>query len=454
MTAAAGWRLPLLVLLLATACGEQVRALSAPLDAFYYPTGISLRKLPGGKTAVVVASSNFDLNYDQINGGTLIAIDPDASGDTRADPNAPLAVLGSTRIGSMGGEVVVVDADTCPGWTGPPEVLVASRSLNDLYQVQMDDAGALTCGDGCVVPLDVSVHADGSALADSYGITLACRQVQGVQRLTGFISFLRSSAFDGYLEEVDLTNPSSQGRVALGSNYSFSSIYDDLTARLYVTSGFIGIGSAPLRWLDLAGGYAVFTSNLYDAVVGSETRGIGLSNPRAGMDRRAYVALRIYDADSAAAYGVQPTDDVSGGLAIIQLTEEPGGQPSAQLARVVPLDRGVTQVRVLPARAGKADLVAVTSPDDDSMVIYDDDTGSVARTFHLDANGYPELGHQPFGMAVEQRQNVPCAGSAAAVAACDRIYVGSFDRGYVSVVELDPDQPDGAAVVKRVGRER
>ncbi|HZZ84673.1 MAG TPA: hypothetical protein VFE30_09060 [Anaeromyxobacteraceae bacterium] len=450
----------MVALLLAAACGEQVRQVAPPTDRFYFPTGIAVRTLANGKTAVLVASSNFDLNYDAINGGTLIAIDPDASGDTRLDPNAPLAVLGSARIGSMGGEVAVLDAESCPGWTPPAgvpaaQVLIPSRSLDALYQVTLDETtGAVTCGAGCELPLDVSLHSDGSALADPYGVTLACRQVDGTARFTAFVSYLRSASFDGFLTEVDLTAPAAQTRIALGTNYSFSSAYDDLTGRLFVTSGFVGAGSAPLRWVDLAGGYAVSSSSLYDVVRGSETRGIGLSNPRAGVDRRAYVALRIYDADTAASLGMRPSADVAGALAVIQLTEEPWGEPSARVARVIPLDRGATQVKVLPPRTGKGDLVAVTSPDDNSMTLYDDDSGNVARTFALDAGGNPELGKQPFGMAVEQRHGVTCAGSSAPLASCDRIYVGSFDRGFVSVVELDPDHPAGAAVVKRVGRER
>ncbi|BDG08044.1 YncE family protein [Anaeromyxobacter paludicola] len=450
----------MLGLLLAAGCGESVRAVAPPTSQFYFPTGLSLAKLSNGKTALLVVSSNFDLNYDLNEGGTLIAVDPDASGDTRADPNAALAILGSARIGSMGGEVVVADAQSCPGWTPPSgvppaQVLVPSRNQNALYRVTLDeDTGALACGEGCKVALDVAPDANQIALADPYGVTLACRVVDGVTQQSAFVSFLRASAYDGYLTEVALESPTTQTRISLGTSFTFSSTYDAVMGRLYVTSGFAAVGDAPIRWVDLYSDDAVSAVNLYDLVRGAETRGIALSNPRAGASRLAYVALRLYDADTASSTGARPTDDVAGALAVVELTEQPYGDPSARVTRVVPLDRGSTQVKVLPARAGKGDLVAVTSPDDDSMTLYDDDTGTVVRTFALSSTGTPELGKQPFGMAVEQRPNVACAGGSAPVAACDRIYVGSFDRGYVSVVELDPDHPGAARVVKRIGRER
>jgi hypothetical protein len=35
---------------------------------------------------------------------------------------------------------------------------------------------------------------------------------------------------------------------------------------------------------------------------------------------------------------------------------------------------------------------------------------------------------------------------------CDRIYVGSFLDDVVNILELDPDEPQGATLVKRIGR--
>jgi hypothetical protein len=95
------------------------------------------------------------------------------------------------------------------------------------------------------------------------------------------------------------------------------------------------------------------------------------------------------------------------------------------------------------------DLVAMTTGDDGALTIYDDDLQAIVRTFGPDtATGLPVLGRQPFGLAVERRPTGRCLSTAEA---CDRIYVGSFQDGWVSLVELDPLLPAGAGIVKRIG---
>ena len=65
---------------------------------------------------------------------------------------------------------------------------------------------------------------------------------------------------------------------------------------------------------------------------------------------------------------------------------------------------GANEVEVLPVRAGKGDLVAVTASDDGLLWIYDDDQEALVRVIGRDpATGIPLLGRQPFGLVATRR---------------------------------------------------
>ena len=146
---------------------------------------------------------------------------------------------------------------------------------------------------------------------------------------------------------------------------------------------------------------------------------------------------------------------------MIDLREQPQGGPAARVLRVVPLDRGPTEVKVIH-RDGQRDLVAITSTDDAALTLYDDEVGEIARVFGLfgrcdsesdNANapppcdpGKPLLGKQPFGLAVQPL--TPTASQA-------RLFVGSFDRSWVNVIDIDPSRPQAApSAWTRIGPER
>jgi hypothetical protein len=109
---------------------------------------------------------------------------------------------------------------------------------------------------------------------------------------------------------------------------------------------------------------------------------------------------------------------------------------------VVELPRGATQLAVLPRSGGRRDVVAVTSAEDSTLTIYDDEAGAVATRLSRAENGELLFGERPSGLAVE-----------ATGATTRRIYVASFDRGFIRVVDLDLDAPGRASAGKRFGRE-
>lgn len=405
-------RLGLVALALAaTACGGEPRGAPAPLDRFTYPTGLAIR---GGQLLVV--SSNFDLSYARDDGGSLLAVDLAAS--------PPAIRPGGVRLGSFGGELAVAEPAAC----GIPEplALVPSRTENILYRVSLA-GGALSCGAGC--PLGLT-H---DKVDEPYGVTVTCPKGGPA---TAWVGYLRAPDTVSWLAAVDLATgdwkPVDIGGV--GVPHSFA--YDEDRSRLFFTSVETGF-TAPIRWIELGGGCTpgdavvdggcpVRQLDLFGFLRGAEPRGIALSNPQPGFSRRMYLAVRVYDVTVAAAIGARPGYDVAGMLFVLDLDEGPFGDLRAQLVRMVNIGLGVSEVKVLPARAGQRDLVAITATDDGVLALYDDDTGALARVFGRDpVTGAPEVGRTPFGLAVEDR-----GGGTA------RVYVGSFQQGVVTPVDV------------------
>jgi len=469
--------------LLLAACGDAPPAIPPPDDAFYFPTGLALRHVPPGctggslgcTTQLIVGSSNFDLRYDPVLGGRITSVDVKTAvelalarqlADSLSEPpalDASNGLLGTVRVGSFGGEVAVLDEETCPGWETTlrkrPQALVASRSQNALYRVDLEGFS-----DALRSPLDAS-------LADPYGVTVACGKfptieaplAKPVAQALAFVTYLRAPNTHGWLSRIDLTD-NTLTAIDVGTVPTHSAVFDPASTRLYATSRFGAIGYSPLRWLTLATPSAVpIAVNVFDVVRGAELRGIALSSDGTATTSptRAYLALRIYDVAAATSSGTRPGNDLAGALAVMDLSETSAGRPSTKILNVVPLDRGATEVRVIP-RTGLRDLVAVTSTDDSTLTLYDDETGSIAKVFAVCSavpgagdpsapapcqDGRPLLGKQPFGLAAERFTD--------GTRELARLYVGSFDRGWVNVITIDPLLPSAAPDSwARIGPER
>jgi hypothetical protein len=470
-------------LFLAAACSDTAPTAVPLTNRFYYPTGLAVRHVDDGgaprddcrggdancHTQLFVASSNFDLRFDAATGGTVIAVDVDKALATGMAPLQAPALLGVARIGSFAGEVTLLDGKTCGGYAGGDQVLVASRSQNTLYRVSIGAQGQLSCGDGCAVPLE-------STFGDPYGVTVAC----GDFGQFAFVTYLRTPNAEGQLSKIDLTT-GARTQIDLGAGTptgtsiapAHSTVFDPVSTRLYVTEEFGENSFSPFRWFSVAAPETPANSvDLFSFIRGAEIRGMALSSDGAAgqTPSRGYLALRIYDADTAATTGVRPLGDVAGALAIMDLTQGPNGQPAASLVNLVPIDRGASQIRIVPRidpQTGKQridpssgnplrDLVAISCTDDNTVVLYDDDTGSVAQVFDVCGAGpgptapppcdpgNPLTGKQPFGLATETLSSGHV-----------RLYVGSFDRSWVNVIEIDPLNPAAAPVSwTRIGPER
>ncbi|HET9595729.1 MAG TPA: hypothetical protein VFP65_09125 [Anaeromyxobacteraceae bacterium] len=492
------------------ACGDRASFIDPPGDRLFFPTGMALRRVnaAGGtcrpadgaacRTHLLVASSNFDLAFSATEGGTLAVIDADAAVEAASQPGAtsplPLTTAGvlvgaPVPVGSYAGEVAVVDDSTCPGWEdgipgqppNTPEALVTSRQLGSLYRVALGSDGP-SCRN-CAVKLN-------TALADPFGVTVACGSfppsagLAPQPRRDAWVTYLRAPQSLGWLTRVDLdvhAPLAGNTDVNIGRVSTHSSAYDPSTTRLYVSPRFdTNASSAPLRSLQLGRfdlsdtstgtfGGALQAIDLTSVLRGAEPRGLALSRgPRApGTAPRLFMGLRVFDATLASQLGVRPSGDLAGALVAFDTVTGPDEAITPRFAAILPIDRGATVVRTVERLAtatepAKRDLVFATATDDSSLLVYDDEVGKVAQVIAFcqptenDPTpgpcqaGRPRLGLQPFGLAVEAR-----AADALHPAPYVRVYVGSFDRNWVNILDMDPANPQAPpSGWWRIGQER
>ena len=455
-------RIALLALAAAAGCRDSFPPIAGPLDRFYYPLGLAVRRLPAGNTALLVVSTNFDLRYDYDVGGAVVAVDPDASGDALAgDPT--LAVLGGLNIGSFGGEIGYLDGSCAPLAASDPgvaaggaKVVTASRGSQTIYALDMDAQGRLAC-DGCAV-------AARTEALDPYGVATVCAEMGGVTKAAAYVTHLRAPGNRGWVTDLDLR---SLARVDIdmgfGSTYTSTALVtSDLLqppppgtpyqARLFVSTRLLTVDSVPLKWFDplevTGSGVAIASHDVATVVTGALTRKLAISSD----GQRGYLMLDLFDYDQARTSGVFiPTGSA---LAVYDISESSFAQPLMRLLRLVPTGVGSGDIKVM-RRAGQRDLVALTCDTEGSLLFYDDEVGAVVHRMALDpSTGAPQLGRQPFGLALEERGGAGQGPCLSRPGACTRLYVASFERSWVSLVELDPAEPALATVAKRIGRER
>ncbi len=405
-----------------------------PLDSLYFPVGIAT---VGDR--LLVASSNFDLAYGYDDGGAVVPVDLAPPADPV--PGA-LRPQGGVHIPSLAGEIGVADAAAC-GLVSTL-ALVPVRAADAVMRITVAPDKSLSCGAGCELPL-TNDH------ADPYGVGIVCRPADGAAPPTAraYVGYLRGPTAQGAVTQVDLPTGLTT-TVPTGAGQPRSFAYDADTSRLFFTN-VAAVLSAPLRWFELAGGCAIElpehsggcplrSVDLWQWIRGVEPQGIALSNSQAGLSRRIYIAARLFDADVAASILARPGYDVGSVLVVLDLAEDGAGGLTVNFVRSFPLGMGASEVKVLPVRAGKRDVVAVTATGDGLVWIYDDEAGAMVKVFGRGADGIPELGRQPYGMAVRSLD-----------ASTARLFVASFGQGFVSAVDVLLADPGQAVAHGRIG---
>ncbi|HET7755610.1 MAG TPA: hypothetical protein VFK85_17020 [Anaeromyxobacteraceae bacterium] len=465
---------PLGLALALGACGEGPSTQPAPLDRFTYPTGLALHTLGDGTRALIVVSSNSDLRYDVESGGSVMVVDPEvSSGDA-------LAVRSAFPISSFGGAPAILSSrdesataavdPTCAQWPGSDEILVASRGANALYRLSLADDGTISCAADCRTVF-------GTDLIDTYAVAVACFDPGTGPVAQAYVTHLGSPNNVGVVSRFDLLSGSQASTsVQLAPTPTQDVVWDPARRRLYVTTRFATIGIAPMSWIDLAFPNVVLgTTDLNGFLRGADTRGIALAAPApgTGFATRAYVAARVFDQDLALTFGAR-TPDVAGALMVLDITDDATGNPRARVTRIVPVGIGASQVHVLPLAGGRVsgeEIVAVSS-DEGSIALYDATRGTIVRV--LATASADTVAPGPFlpiditdPRAPESAQRDPAAyrvgeklfGDKPFALASEpmadgriRLYVSSFDRGFVAEVRIDPAAPAAAQVFKRFGR--
>lgn len=440
-------------------CQEPSAVLLPPMDRFVFPATVAVTAREGGGTALVVASGNYDLSYDGAEGGTVLSVSvrPDLpfDGDSARLGGGALVPLGAgARVGSFAGELVVADAATCPAAAGPqaPVALLATRFANEVWRLPLGLDGTLgpCVGDACKVSVDI-------ALRDPFGMALACRP-DGLRR-SAFVSYQRSasiadSGLTAWVAQIDLDDPAAPARpISVGSQELSGMAYDAAADRLYVLGR--PLLSAPVYTLDLSpcpGALAACPEpvarekDLFAALNGLDLQSIALSNPQAGLTRRAYVSARVYDARLAALIGVRPVADVGAVLLVLDVEEGLDGTPRFEVLDIVDVAKGASQVAVLPARAPVAgvpqrDVVVVSGDAEGVLTVYDDQEGRLVRVIPIDdTTGAPQVGRAPYGLAAVRRP-APDDGVA-------RIYVAASQQGVVGIVDVTLADPARAEALR------
>jgi hypothetical protein len=431
---------------LGVGCGPPPEPPAGPLDRFTFPVGLAVT----GSGELLVTSSNYELEFNAKEGGTVTRVNP---------ASVPAAFSGGVRLSSYGGELAYADAAAC---NLPRSLaLTTSRGDSSLHAYALDDAGGLSCNEAwCSIPFQNAIF------TDPFGVAVVCAPGR---EAVAFVGFLRPVSPDGALGRIRLADGGGSVK-AFGAGAPRSFAYDAVKDRLFYTT--LGTPTAALiRWIELSGGCEFGESpvsggcvtgvrDVFPDVRGAELQGIAFSNPQDGLGRRLYVAARLFDPALAAVIG-RPAFDIGGALLVFDVEEGAGGAPALTLVRTVSIGLGTSQVAVLPARARRAcperpdgcavrDLVMVTAADDGVAALYDDEAAAVVKLFGRDpTSGAPQLGRLPYGLAVQPLG----AGTA-------RVYVASFDQGFVTPIDVPLEDPGAAALVvvdgqpRRIGQEQ
>ncbi len=389
--APARWLATLAALLIsmAAACGVDVVGDDPPLDAIYDPVGIALH--PSGQYLYVV-NSNFDLDFREDRGGTVVAIDTDT---LEVIPSA------TVQIGTFGGDIVL----NSPAEGPPTRAYVAVR------------------GDKTVTALDLS--ATGAQLSCKGGrLTAACRIPTLNDDPFGLAVTSSEIALEGRTARMDFIGVAH----LLGGNVTGLTVLDDEVAAFSRVSAPLVSGANDVA-LSPRNGQFYTTSRFSNAVVAFrpvidkgkiagifETAEVTIDNarPAGGFDSRgiafnaegtlAFVANR--GPDSLVFIDVGPTDP------------QTGSGTRNVVVDVLFMPNAPAEIAVIDV--GGKTLLYVTSFEGKAITVVDPESRAVVDNIDLFSG--------PYGVAVDQERH-------------KRLYVTLFGDDAVGIIDIDPASP-------------
>ncbi len=428
-----------------TACPPQSLPNPPPLGQFYFPTGIVHVDGPdAGDGYLYVANANFDKRFDT---GSITAVDlakiglppfgaapmgvPKQITDLKIDPRS------AVHLAPFAGEMVALQRP------GGVRLFVPTRS--EEHRLFAIDAPTPKTADAvpgfeCVVPagtLPPLFGPDGGHPYDCTGSGLSLVKFEktesGIPRAPSPIGIAlsparevwvtalqqadtpRGSTLDprGYIVHVDGDAPQlfeksfvsvGQGAthgVVVGSRYAY------VTGRLFTSNTPANL----VRAVDTQS-HETFSTSLENSFTVFEGRGIALSTD----ERRMYVLGRSPDT-----------------LLVASIADASAVTPIVRVERAVPVPEAPSLMVVIP-RAGRSDLVAITSSTAGVIAFYDDEVGDLVGQIE-------GVGLQPYALAADLR---PSGGA--------RLYVTNFSDGRVAVIDVpELNRPASAKIVAFLG---
>jgi len=387
-------------LITTSACGVDVQGPEPPQDRFVYPVGMALH--PDGHYLYVV-SSNFDVEFRQDRGGTVLVVDTDT---LEIVPGA------GVQIGTFGGDIAL----NAPGGGAPTRAYVAVRGDKTVTALDLEpDGGTLRCkGSSFTGACQLPTNND-----DPFGLVVTSTTVDdpaagpvaidfvGVAHLVGgnITAFAIKDGADGSWSRVSAPLVAGANAIAQSPR----------TGQYYVTSRFTNtvVAFRPVFNPDGA----------IEAVFQLDEISIDNATPFSGLDSRgiafnaagttAFVANR--GPNSLLFVDVGPTE-----LGTLSGSRN-------QVIDMLPLPNAPAEVEVIQVRG--QELVYVTSYAQKLITVVDPESHQVVDT--IDIPG------QPYAMAVDAVRH-------------HRLYVSLFTSDAIAVIDIDPESPSFNTVISWV----
>ncbi|MEO1267235.1 MAG: hypothetical protein AAFX99_03990 [Myxococcota bacterium] len=379
-------------LALLTACGVEVQGPEPPLDAIYDPVGLALH--PSGDYLYVV-NSNFNLDYREDRGGTVVVIDTDT---LDIDPR------GTVQIGTFGGDIKLNN----PAEGGPNRAYIAVRGNRSITVLDLEEDGTrFNC------PTTSNQRSSscelGSTNDDPFGLAVTTLSISAndvpvevdfvaVAHLLGgdIMSFTLKQ---GITDVVPISATITSGSNAIEIN--------PRTGHFYAAGRFDGAVVAFRPIFDLEGDVA--------ALVETGTVAIENASPFSGLDSRAIA----FNNDGTEAY---VSNRGPNSLLFVDVGPSDVNSNAGVRNRVtdlLPLPLDPAEVVVVPGAHGR-ELVYVAAFEDAVMLVVDPETRSIVETI--------EMPSEPYDVAVDTVKH-------------QRLYVSLFLDDAIAIIDIDPSSP-------------
>ena len=387
-----------LIALTVLGCGIEVEGPEPPEGVLYSPVGIALH--PNGKYLYVV-NSNFDLNYREDRGGSVVVVDTD---DLTISPYK----LSGVQIGSFGGDIKLND----PADGQPTRAFVAVRGNRSVTVLNIEDNGSKLSCDGRSLSTLCEITTNNE---DPFGLDVATFTTELEAAGSTELDFVAVT----HLLGTDVTTFTLKSGPVDAQPFSATLISgaNDIarsprTGQFYATNRFSGSVTAFRPVFDLNADVT--------AIVKTGDIFIENAQPYSGLDSRAIA----FNGDGTRAFITNrgPRSLLIADVGPSNLEANSGTRNRVIDAITLPQDPADLAV----ISTGDADLIYVASYESSVISVINPRTRTIVDSIKIPG--------EPYAMAVDQNRH-------------QRIYVSLFADNAIAVVDIDPTSPSFNQVV-------